>query len=216
MKLKISALLLVWFSCALQAQPAAVDSADHDQMMAQIGQQAAQSQEMVEIAVLVYEDIVLQDFAGPLEVFSKATNLTHGMYRVFTVANQEGPLHTENGLLEITPDYSIANMPDADYLIIPGASMPVINELMTQSWVTDFLADWVSRENAKTVSICTATYLLAQTGVLDGKKATTHFFVADDFESMFPEVEVIRDVRFVDPGEVLTSSGVTSGIDAAL
>jgi transcriptional regulator GlxA family with amidase domain len=168
------------------------------------------------ITVLVFDHVVLQDLAGPLEVFSKAHNLTQGQYSTFTVAPTMEQVLTENSGLTLTPDYSFATMPEADYLIIPGASMPVINTLRADADFSAFLSRWLSKAAVKTVSICTAAYLLADIGVMNNKKATTYFFVADDFASHFPLIELVRDVRFVEQQNIISSSGVTSGIDAAL
>lgn len=176
----------------------------------------AQHTETIRIAVLVYPEVVLQDMAGPMEVFSKAKNLSNGKYETYTVALSEGAIETENGQLKIKPDYVFGNVPDADYLLIPGANMPVINKLVDGHTYADFIRKWGQQDDSSVVSICTGSYLLADTGLLNGYRATTHFFVADDFSEQYPEVNLVRDVRFVDAGKYITSSGVTSGIDAAL
>ncbi|SJN16909.1 Transcriptional regulator, AraC family [Sphingobacterium sp. JB170] len=173
-------------------------------------------QDTITVAVLLYDDVVLQDFAGPIEVFDKAQNLTKGKFRTFTVGLSSKEIHTENNLLKITADYTLEHFPKADYIIIPGASMPVIHKLMENESLKAFLKKQNADPKTKIVSVCTATYLLASAGILDGKKATTHYFVADDFEEQFPKIQLVRNVRFVDEGKIITSSGVTSGIDAAL
>lgn len=216
MRLFFGVLAMFAPSVGVFAQADAADTRSHASQMDEIARTTGESHDSIEIAVLVYDDIVLQDFAGPLEVFSKARNLTQGKYEVFTVALNQSPVETENALLEIIPDYTISSMPNADYLIVPGASMPVIEQMLEKETLRDFLVDWGSREEKKTVSICTASYFLADTGLLNGRSATTHYFVADDFSNRFPEIKVIRDIRFVQEDRFLTSSGVTSGIDAAL
>lgn len=186
----------------------------HSQKMEDISQKV--QQDTLTIAVLLYNGIVIQDFAGPMEVFSKAKNLTKGKYKTFTLGLSSGEIITENSLLKIQPDYTIENFPEADYLVIPGASMPVIQEMIKDEKLKFLITKWNTNPNIKIVSICTATYLLANAGILNNKKATTHFFVADDFTEQYPSIELIRDVRYVDEGKVITASGVTSGIDAAL
>ncbi|NAW50279.1 DJ-1/PfpI family protein [Elizabethkingia argentiflava] len=170
----------------------------------------------VSIAVLLYNNVVLQDFAGPMEVFSKAKNLTQGLYRIFTVGLTPGEVYTENKLIKIRPDYSLDDFPHADYVMLPGANISEINRLTKDQQLMDFLKTWNSKENTKTISICTAAYLLAHTGVLNGRRATTHYFVADDFSARYPKVHLVKDVRYVDEVKYLTTSGITSGIDAAL
>lgn len=168
------------------------------------------------IAVLLYDNVVLQDFSGPMEVFSKAKSLTHGEYNIYTVGLHSKNISTENDLLKVTTDYTLDNFPAADYIIIPGANMKIIEGLENNKVLADFIRKENSNPSTKIVSICTASYLLAYSGILNDKKATTHYFVADDFSKKFPQITLIRDVRFVDEGKVITSSGITSGIDAAL
>lgn len=186
----------------------------HQQKMNSISQDKAQ--DTISIAILLYDNVVLQDFSGPMEVFSKAQNLTKGKYKTFTIGLKSKEIHTENSLLKITTDYTLRDFTKADYIIIPGASMPVIKELMTD----EILKNFIQRENTevktKIVSVCTASYLLANAGILDGKNATTHYFVAEDFREQYPNVQLVQNVRYVDEGKIITSSGVTSGIDAAL
>lgn len=177
---------------------------------------SATKKDTITIAVLLYNSIVLEDFAGPMEVFSKAQQLTQGGYKTFTVAFSPEVIHTENGLLKIAPDFTLDNFPKADYLLIPGASMLVINKLREDKRLTTFLQTWAKQDSSYIFSVCTAAYLLANAGILDHKNATTHYFVADDFEEQFPQVTLVRNVRYIADGRVITSSGVTSGIDAAL
>lgn len=188
----------------------------HDSMMQDIALEARSDDESIRIAMLVYQDVVLQDFAGPMEVFSKAQNLTQGLYETFTVAVSREQLTTENGLLKISPDYTFDDMPAADYLVIPGANINVINRMVADDDVHNFITSWNRRADATVVTVCTGTYLLADTGMLDNRRATTHFFVADDFAEQYPTIDVARNVRFVSDGDIITSSGITSGIDAAL
>lgn len=170
----------------------------------------------INIAVLLYDNVVLQDFSGPIEVFSKAKNLTDGKYNIFTIGLDSRNISTENKLVKITTDYTLNNFPPADYVIIPGANMKVIEELKNNHSLIDFIKKENNNPYSKIVSICTASYLLAYSNILNNKMATTHYFVAHDFSEKFPEVKLIRDVRFVDEGKIITSSGITSGIDVEL
>ena len=208
---KLLILTFSFFGLILYAQ---ISTENHLQQMNNISN--INKQDTITIAVLLYDDVVLQDFAGPIEVFNKAQNLTKRKFRTFTVGLSSKEIHTENNLLKITADYTLAHFPKADYIIIPGASMPIIQKLTENELLTSFLKKENADPKTKIVSVCTASYLLAKAGILDGKKATTHYFVADDFEEKFPKIQLIRNVRFVDEGKIITSSGVTSGIDAAL
>ena len=208
---KVITLLFSFFGLMIYAQ---IPISNHQQKMKEISEKI--QQDTVKIAILLYDNVVLQDFAGPIEVFSKAQNLTKGKYKTFTVGLKSKNIHTENNLLNITADYLLNDFPKADYVLIPGASMPVIKSLMKDETLKDFIQQANANQNSKMISICTASYLLANAGVLDGKNATTHYFVADDFEEQYPKIQLIRNVRYVDEGKIITSSGVTSGIDAAL
>ncbi|TPN85271.1 DJ-1/PfpI family protein [Aquimarina algicola] len=206
--------LLIFF--LLLATVSIAQENNHKKMMDSIIELDNNINKVNKIAVLVYQDIVLQDVAGPIEVFSKAKKLTKGNYEIFTVALDTSIISTENKIIKIKPDYTIDNMPDADYLVIPGASMPVINNLVDNNIYTKFITHWNNQKDTKTISICTGSYLLAETKALDHKKATTHYFVADDFSKKYSKIMLLKNVRFVDEGKFITSSGITSGIDAAL
>ena len=208
---KLLILTFSFFGLILYAQ---ISTENHLKQMNNISN--INKQDTITVAVLLYDDVVLQDFAGPIEVFDKAQNLTKGKFRTFTVGLSSKEIHTENNLLKITADYTLAHFPKADYIIIPGASMPIIQKLTENELLTSFLKKENADPKTKIVSVCTASYLLAKAGILDGKKATTHYFVADDFEEQYPKIQLVRNVRFVDEGKIITSSGVTSGIDAAL
>lgn len=208
---KLLKLTFSFFGLILYAQ---ISTENHLKQMNDISN--INKQDTITVAVLLYDDVVLQDFAGPIEVFDKAQNLTKGKFRTFTVGLSSKEIHTENNLLKITADYTLEHFPKADYIIIPGASMPIIQKLTENELLTSFLKKENADPKTKIVSVCTASYLLAKAGILDGKKATTHYFVADDFEEQYPKIQLVRNVRFVDEGKIITSSGVTSGIDAAL
>jgi len=94
--------------------------------------------------------------------------------------------------------------------------MPVVKGLMKDEKLKSFINEWNTNPETKIVSICTASYILATSAILNGKTATTHYFVADNFEEQYPKIQVIRNVRYIEEDKVIASSGVTSGIDAAL
>lgn len=173
------------------------------------------AQKTINVAILLYPGMELQDFAGPTDVFVKAGEVTRGQYNVYTVAFNKEMVYTEAHKIGIQPAYDIHTMPKPNVLVIPGAPMTVIDSLSKDSSLLSFLR--YSRDSVDvTMSVCTGAYLLGSAGVLDHHHATTHFFVADDFEETFPAVKVVRAVRYVDEGNIITTSGVTSGIDGAL
>lgn len=212
-KIKLSRLIWPTMLMLLQLNINAQDSL-HMAKMSSVAN--TKTSDTIKIAVLLYDGVVLQDFAGPIEVFSKAKKLTKGKYEIFSIAIDTMLIGTENRIVNIKPDYTFEEMPSADYLLIPGGSMPVINQLVRNTVYTDFISEWNRKPNTKTLSVCTGAYLLAQTEALNGKRATTHYFVADDFSKQYPKIELVKNVRFVDEGKFITSSGITSGIDASL
>ena len=161
------------------------------------------------VAILVFDGMDLLDFAGPGEVFT----LSDGgrVFDVFTVAASSAPVVSQ-GLAMITPKYSFADCPRPDILIVPGgATRGPQSDEATISWVRH------TAENAEVcLSVCTGALILAQAGLLDGLKATTHHDSLEKLRQMAPKAKIVEGQRFVDNGKVVTSAGVSSGIDAAL
>ncbi len=166
-----------------------------------------------DVAVLIFDDVEILDFCGPLEVFSvagKAAGDEH--FQVFTVAESKFPIRTANGL-SVNPDYALGDCPQARVLVIPGgwgsrAAMqnPVI-------------LDWLNRnaDQAEVVmSVCTGALILGRAGLLDGLAATTFHTAFDLLAQAAPRTELRPGERFVDNGKVVTSAGISAGIDAAL
>lgn len=159
------------------------------------------------VACLLFEGVELMDFTGPAEVFIVASR--GEAFRVVTVAESTQPLKTMGGIT-ITPDFSYATAPDADILIVPGGNMRSVNAAGRA---------WVKKAAAKaeiTMSVCYGALLLAEVGLLDQRQATTHHWAIDDLKQLAPTCKVVEGERFVDNGPVLTTAGVTAGIDGAL
>ncbi|GAA0879739.1 hypothetical protein GCM10009119_27080 [Algoriphagus jejuensis] len=156
------------------------------------------------IAFYLQDGVEVLDFAGPMEVFSYAG------YEVFTVSKTKDPI-TSQGILKVIPDYSITDAPSADILAFFGG-----NGLRASQ--DSAVIDWI--QNQKEVnyhfSVCTGAFLLAEAGVLDGLTATTFHDALNTLEENYPRIEVLRDARFVDNGKVITTAGISAGIDGAL
>lgn len=164
-------------------------------------------------AILVFDDVEVLDFAGPFEVFSVTNELSgYSLLNVFTVARSKAPVTARNGL-SINPDHSIAIVPQPDILIIPGGSgtRPLLEQSDILSWITH-----TARYADKVLSVCTGALLLAKAGLLEGMKATTHNSAFEALAEMAPNTEIIGDARFVDNGKVITSAGISAGIDMSL
>lgn len=164
-------------------------------------------------AILIFDDVEVLDFAGPFEVFSVTNELSgYSILDVYTVAREKKPVTARNGL-SVNPDYSIDEVPQADILIIPGGSgtRPLLQQHDVLSWISH------SAQYAdKVLSVCTGALLLAKVGLLDGIKSTTHGSAFEILADIAPTTEIIRDARFVDNGKVITSAGISAGIDMSL
>ncbi len=165
------------------------------------------------VAVLLFPDVELLDFAGPFEVFTTASRQSDPpAFHVFTVAEQRGPLLAKNGL-SVNPHHRLADCPSLDLLVAPGG-LGTRKEMHNEA-----LIGWIRQvaEQAEIVlSVCTGALLLAKAGLLDGLAATTHHGAIDLLRQVAPGATVREGVRFVDNGTLVTSAGIAAGIDAAL
>lgn len=163
------------------------------------------------VAILLFPEVEVLDFAGPFEVFSMAAESTEpAAFQVVTVA--PGPILTVGGL-RVTPDHDFTTCPPADVLLLPGGRG-------SRRAVEDpAILDWVAKQ-AKTAeivaSICTGALLLGRLGLLDGMRATTHAGALDLLTKIAPQATVIADSRYIDNGRILTSAGISAGIDMSL
>jgi putative intracellular protease/amidase len=156
------------------------------------------------VVILVFEGMELLDFAGPAEVFVAAGCQVH------TVAATRDPV-TCAGLVTMKPDYTVADCPRADIIVIPGGSRAVSKDKRVTDWVAK-----ASPEAEATLSVCTGVFVLARAGLLDGKEATTHHGAIGLLRTEFPKITVHADRRVVDNGKLVTAAGVSAGIDGAL
>ena len=165
--------------------------------------------------ILLFHEVEVLDFAGPFEVLSLAedANTHQKLVSVKTVAQKRESISARNGL-NVLPDYDFTNAPDFDLLIVPGGYGAEEIEIHNQA-----LIDWIkSRATATSIlaSVCTGAFLLAKAGLLDGKRATTHWMDLDRLAREYPRIAVQRDVKFVDEGNILTSGGISAGINMCL
>jgi transcriptional regulator GlxA family with amidase domain len=177
---------------------------------------AASPLRKLNVAVLVYPGVGLGDLDGPVDVFTKANGMTKGQYHVYTVALAPGPVRTQGGALKLTPDYVAGHMPKPDILVIPGGTIGLVDSMARQRHpAIAFIRHY--RDSVQVLmSVCTGAYLLGEAGALKGHKATTHFFNGDDLLAQYPGFTLVKDVRYVQDGNLLTTSGVTTGIDGAI
>ncbi len=175
--------------------------------------------ETLNAGILLFDNVEVLDFAGPFEVFSR-TRLQPGVearrsdegapFRVFTVARARDPI-TATGGLTVIPRHGFVDAPRIDLLVVPGGfgTRRLLNDEET--------LDWIRRTAAaarQVTSVCTGSLLLAKAGLLQGRRATTHWGALDLLDSLGVGVTVERTLRVVDDG-VITSAGVASGMDMA-
>jgi transcriptional regulator GlxA family with amidase domain/YHS domain-containing protein len=163
----------------------------------------------IPVAFLISDGAVVIDFCGPWEVFQDAyvPSRPDMPFRLYTVAETKKPIRTSGGM-QIIPDYTLADAPAPKVIVIPAQSEPSAAVL-----------DWVrksSKTTDVTMSVCTGAFVLAKTGLLDGKSATTFHGACGRFAMKFPNIELKRGARFVENGNLATAGGLSSGIDLAL
>ncbi|HEX2860028.1 MAG TPA: DJ-1/PfpI family protein [Lacunisphaera sp.] len=165
------------------------------------------------VAILLFEEVEILDFAGPFEVFA-ATNELNGfeVFHTFTVAELPGSIRTRNGL-KVVPDFTLESAPQPHILLVPGGSgtRPLLRKASMLEWVRQR-----ARKAELVASVCTGSLLLAQAGLLHNLRATTHHEAIAELAALAPNTDVVKDVRFVDNGQVLTAAGISAGIDLCL
>ncbi|HEX6779066.1 MAG TPA: DJ-1/PfpI family protein [Ktedonobacterales bacterium] len=169
------------------------------------------------IGILIFDDVEVLDFCGPFEVFSSAAMIAEEAgatppITVFLVAERAGLVKCVGGL-KVQPDYTIDDHPPIDLLLVPGG------------WGTrrevdnPRLIEWIRAQDAHsqlTTSVCTGAFMLGRAGLLEGHRATTHWASIERLRQSLPTVTVLENTRYVDEGKIVTSAGISAGIDMAL
>ena len=166
------------------------------------------------VAILVFDDVEVLDFAGPYEVFNDASGAVNpSPFYVYTIGITEKPVLAK-GKLAVIPQYSIDKGPQADVLIVPGGygtRLLLKNELLL-SWLIDQAGkvEWL-------LCVCTGALLLARAGLLKDCAATTHHSAFDHLKHLSPTTRIEKGKRFVrSAANIYTSGGITAGIDLSL
>jgi putative intracellular protease/amidase/YHS domain-containing protein len=167
------------------------------------------SQGSIPVAFLISEGAQVIDFTGPWEVFQDVMvpGKKDQAFRLYTVSESGSPIHASGGL-KIVPDYTFENAPAPKVIVIPAQSRP-----------SEATLEWIRKSTQSTdvtMSVCTGAFVLARTGLLSGKAATTFHGAFDPFANQFPDVHLKRGARFVEDGNLATAGGLSSGIDLAL
>jgi transcriptional regulator GlxA family with amidase domain len=178
-----------------------------------------QSAQPRNVGILIFPDVEILDFCGPFEVFASATAPaeTEGgpetrLFEVFTVAERSQVVTCRGGLL-VQPNHTLEDHPPLDLVVVPGGYGT------RREQENQVVLNWIARQRrsgALTTSVCTGAFLLGAAGLLHGLRATTHWTTIDGLRTNHPTTEVLSDARVIDEGEIITSAGVSAGIDMAL
>lgn len=171
-----------------------------------------------QVGIVLFENVEVLDFCGPFEVFS-VTRLNEetrrddlSPFNVFLVAETKETVVTTGGM-KVLPEYDIEDCPVLDILVVPGGwgtRKEMGNDRLIR-WITDR-----STQVETLTSVCTGALLLGKAGLLDGKRATTHWRSLDWMQALFPKTTVEKNLHFVEEGNLFTSAGISAGIDMAL
>jgi putative intracellular protease/amidase len=157
------------------------------------------------VAILIFNAVEIIDSMGPYEVFGAAG------CDVYTVAATKDPVTTAMGA-KLIPRYSFSDAPQPDVLVVPGGGVKAASQdPATLHWVAQ-----VTARDRHTMSVCNGAFILAQAGLLDGLTATTTSGNIDRLRAAFPKIKVVEDQRYVDNGKIITTAGLSAGIDGAL
>lgn len=164
-----------------------------------------QKNKNLKICFYLQDNVELLDFAGPMEVFVVAG------FDVFTVSKTKENITTQ-GVLKVKPDYSIKDAPASNVTVFfGGAHAEPAND--------EELITWIKKRKPATdyfISVCTGAFIMGQAGILDNLTATTYHTQIEALQKALPSTKVLANVRFVDNGNVITTAGISAGIDGAL
>jgi transcriptional regulator GlxA family with amidase domain len=165
------------------------------------------------VAILLFDDVEVLDFAGPFEVFAVTDELRgHDTFNVFTVAENIGTIRARNGL-KVVPHFTREACPPPHVLIVPGGfgTRALLNKTALLEWLR-----LRTKHAEMLISVCTGALVLAKAGLLEGLRATTHHECFGLLRELAPGTEIVETERFIDNGKILTAAGISAGIDCAL
>ncbi len=163
------------------------------------------------IGIYIYDDAEVLDFSGPFEVFSVANRFLEKKHNLFFVS-QKDKIITARGNYKVLSDYTFENHPKIDVLIVVGG-------VHTGEMQKDEVISWIREQNKSVeiiASVCTGAFLLAKAKVLTNQEVTTYWEDIKDLKTLFPSLIVKENVRWVEQDKVVTSAGISAGIDMSL
>ncbi len=178
-----------------------------------------QKNKTMNVAFLIYDQVEALDLNGPLDVFIKANVIAEGSYNCYTVGKTKDAVFMEANTMAIIPTYTIQTALQPDMIVIPGANPDRVMEYLQDDGFQKTVMQWVKdlyHQGTTVFTVCTGSMHLSKTGILDHHEITTHSMLLDTLEQHNPKSTVKRNVRFVDQGQLITTAGITAGIDTAL
>jgi len=170
------------------------------------------------IGIYLFDEVEVLDFAAPFEVFSTATRMSARLrperpppFEVSLIGDRQRTVMARGGF-PVLPHSTLGDHRKLDVLIVPGG-------VVTAELGRPDVIEWIARTapgTELTASICTGAFLLAKAGLLDGCRVTTHWEDMDDLRRQFPALKVEAGARWIDEGTVVTSAGISAGIDVSL
>ena len=176
-------------------------------------QQSAQTQEKAtrNLAILIFDGVQIIDYTGPYETFGHVYSEPGPAFNIYTVSEKSGAITTSMGM-SVNPKYNFENAPAPDVLVVPGGGVEgQIENPKVISWIQE-----KSNRAEIVISVCNGAYILAKAGLLDGLEATTTAGLIAGLRKVAPKTRVVEDKRFVDNGKIITTAGLSSGIDGSL
>lgn len=170
------------------------------------------------VGIFLFDDVEVLDFVGPFEVFSVARPVgveddEQRLFQPITIAETAATVTCIGGLL-VQPMATFAHHPMLDLLIVPGGRGARTVQIHNR-----IALDWIAAQAPQVnilASVCTGAFILAENGLLNGLRATTYWGRVATLQAQYPAVQVVADVRYVDQGHIVTSAGVSAGIDMSL
>ena len=159
----------------------------------------------VQVAILIFEQLTALDAIGPYEVLRSVPG-----WEVKFVGPEKGPVRTDSGALGLNADFSLEEVTEADIVLVPGGegNRPLMTDETVLTWLRD-----LDRQTKWTTSVCTGSLVLGAAGLLEGKRATSHWLFREQLREFGAEPV---EERFVEDGKTITAAGVSAGIDMAL
>jgi len=167
----------------------------------------------IQLGILIFDDVEVLDFCGPIEVFGAANDVTNpDPFNIHIIAEEMRIINARKNL-NVMPTHSIDNCPKLDILLVPGGegTRPILKRNRLLQWINNQYAslDYL-------LSVCTGSIVLGKAGLLNNIEATTHHTCFDELKNVSPSTKVITNQRYVESGNIVTSAGISAGMDMSL